>query len=338
MPLKVPQQRITMADVASEAGVSLMTVSRVVNNKGEISDSTRQRVQTVINRLGYRPSDIARSLVTNRTGTIGLVVPDNSNPFFSEVARGVEQVAFEEGYSVFLCNTEEDPQRELAVLQSLEEKRVDGVILCSSRLEENELQTVLARHSAVVLVNRRDPEGRFGAVLIDDVRGGRIIVEHLISRGHRKIGFLSGPARSFSGQQRAVGYRAALEAAGIPHRPEWERPCLPIVESGREVAHDLLSRHPEITALFCYNDLSAIGALHACADLGRRVPDDVAIAGFDDTPLAALVTPAVTTCRIPMTELGGQALRLLLDHIHNCTGRCQDVIIRPQLIIRASAP
>jgi LacI family transcriptional regulator len=327
-----------MADVASEAGVSLMTVSRVVNNKGEISDSTRQRVQTVINRLGYRPSDIARSLATNRTGTIGLVVLDNSNPFFSEVARGVEQVAFEEGYSVFLCNTEEDPHRELAVLQSLEEKRVDGLILCSSRLEEADLTTVLARHSAVVLVNRRDPEGRFGSVLIDDVRGGRIIVEHLIRRGHRHIGYLSGPARSFSGQQRAVGYRAALEAAGIPYRPEWERPCLPIVESGREVAYDLLRRHPDITALFCYNDLSAIGALHACADLGRRVPDDVAIAGFDDTPLAALVTPAVTTCRIPMTELGGRAMRLLLDHIHNCPGTCHDIIIRPQLIIRASAP
>ena len=209
---------------------------------------------------------------------------------------------------------------------------MDGLILCSSRLEEAELQAVLARHSAVVLVNRRDPEGRFGAVLIDDVRGGRMMVEHLISRGHRQIGFLAGPARSFSGAQRAVGYRAALEAAGIPHRPAWERPCLPIVESGREVAHDLLSCYPEITALFCYNDLSAIGALHACADLGRRVPEDVAIAGYDDIPMAALVTLSVTTCRLPKTELGGQAMRLLLDH-PQLQRRLPDIIIQPQLII-----
>lgn len=334
----MPQQRVTMADVASEAGVSLMTVSRVVNNKGEISESTRRRVQAVINRLGYRPSDIARSLATNRTGTIGLVVPDNSNPFFSEVARGVEQVAYEEGYNVFLCNTEEDPQREMAVLQSLEEKRVDGLILCSSRLEDSELRDVLSHYPAVVLVNRRDAEARFGAVLIDDAAGGRVVTEHLIRRGHRSIGFLSGPARSYSGQQRAIGYRVALEAAGISHRSEWEQCCLPIVESGREAAHELLARCPEITALFCYNDLSAVGAMHACADLHRRVPEDIAVAGFDDIPLAALVTPALTTCRIPMTELGGQAMRLLLDHIQGCAAHCNDIVFQPQLIVRASAP
>jgi LacI family transcriptional regulator len=149
------KQRITMQDVALEAGVSLMTVSRVVNNKDGISDATRQRIQAIIDRLGYRPSDIARSLATDRTSTIGLVVIDNSNPFFSEIARGVEHEAYALGYNVFLCNTEEDTEREQAVLRSLEEKRVDGLILCSPRLDEASLRAALKSHSAVVLINRR---------------------------------------------------------------------------------------------------------------------------------------------------------------------------------------
>jgi LacI family transcriptional regulator len=327
-----------MQDVAREAGVSLMTVSRVVNNKDGISEPTRLRIQRIIDRLGYRPSDIARSLVTARTGTIGLVVIDNSNPFFSEVARGVEHEAYAQGYNVFLCNTEEDTERELAVLQSLEEKRVDGVILCSPRLDEDVLHAALRRHAAVVLINRRLTEQRFGYIAMNDERGGRLATEHLLSRGRRAIGFLAGPERSYSGQQRAIGYRATLESAGVTPRHEWERHCLPVVESGHEEAYDLLTHQPEITALFCYNDLSAVGALQACADLGRSVPDDIAIMGFDDIPLAALVTPPLTTCHIPMYDLGNQAMRLLLEHIKGCPDSCEDLVIEPELIIRDSAP
>jgi LacI family transcriptional regulator len=331
-------KRVTMADVAREAGVSLMTVSRAINNRDGISEATRTRIHEIIERLGYRPSEIARSLVTDRTGTVGLVVVDNSNPFFSEVARGVEQQAYSAGYNVFLCNTDEDPERELAVLRSLEKKRVDGVIVCSSRLDEERLHTALERHSAAVLVNRSSEGGPFRAVLSDDERGARLAVEHLVRAGHRAIGFVAGPKRSHSGQQRGKGYRAALEEAGLPHRPEWERHCLPMVESGCEAATDLLIAHPEISALACFNDLTAVGALRACAHLGRHVPDDVAIVGFDDILLAALVTPALTTCRIPMVELGNQAMRLLLDQINGCAGPCEDVLVQPELVIRASAP
>lgn len=331
-------KRVTMADVAREAGVSLMTVSRVVNHKDGISADTRQRIQLIIDRLGYRPSVIARSLVTHRTGTVGLVVIDNANPFFSEVARGVEHAAYASGYNVFLCNTEEDPQREIAILQSLEDKQVDGVILCSSRLDEGDLRAALSHYSAAVLINRRIAGATHWAVLLDDEGGARAAVGHLLARGHRAIGFLAGPERSYSGQLRARGYRAALEAAGLVPNPAYERHCLPMVASGREAACDLLRGQPEITALFCYNDLSAIGALQACASLGRRVPHDIAIVGFDDIPLASLVTPALTTCHIPMYTLGQQAMRLLLDQINGCAGDCGDVLIQPELVVRASAP
>ena len=332
--------RVTMADVAREAGVSLMTVSRVVNNKRDVSPATRQRVLKVIERLGYRPSGIARGLATRHTGTLGLVIPDVANPFFSDVARGAEHEAYAEGYNVFLCNTDEDPQREVAILQSLEDKLVDGVVLCSSRLDEGELRRVLARHPAVVLFNRR-LEGQgdgVGTVLLDDVRGGRVATQYLLDRGRRAVGLLAGPPASRSGRWRDQGYRAALAAAGLSYNPAWARHCSPVVDGGQEAARELLTAHPELNALFCYNDLVAVGALQACVELGRRVPEDVAVVGFDDIPLAALVTPPLTTCRVPRYELGVQAMRLLLDQIGGCPDECPEIVLRVELIVRASAP
>jgi len=331
--------RVTMADVAREAGVSLMTVSRVVNEKGEVSPATRQRVLEIVERLSYRPSAIARGLATQRTGSLGLVMPDVANPFFSDVAHGVEHVAYAEGYNVFLCNTDEDPERELTVLQSLEEKQVDGVVLCSSRLDDGELETALAHHPAAVLVNcRLEGDGVVASVLIDDEVGGRMATQHLLHSGHKAVGFLAGPPASRSGQQRAKGYRAALTAAALPHNPDWTPHCFPVVQSGRETARHLLTAYPELTAFFCYNDLVAVGALQACADLGRQVPDDIAIVGFDDIPLAALVIPPLTTCRVRRYELGAQAMRLLLDQIGGSPGECEEVVLQPELIVRASAP
>jgi LacI family transcriptional regulator len=333
--------RITMADVARAVGVSLMTVSRVINNKAGVSPATRRRVLDAIERLGYRPSGIARSLATRHTGTLGLVVPDVANPFFSEVARGAEHVAYAENYNVFLCNTEEDPRRELAVLASLEEKRVDGVVLCSSRIDDDDLCRVMARHPAVVLVNRRlDGQGdNVGTVLVDDVLGGQMITQHLLDQGHHAIGFLAGPPGSRSGRRRLQGYRTELVRAGLSHNPAWVRNCSPTVEGGQEATRELLDVNPQLTAVFCYNDLVAIGALHACAELGHRVPDDLTVVGFDDIPLAALVTPPLTTCRVPRYELGIQAVRLLLDQINGCPSGCAaHVVLQPELIIRASAP
>jgi LacI family transcriptional regulator len=329
-------ERITIADVAREAGVSAMTVSRVINDKGDVSPETRQRVLDVVERLGYRPSGIARGLATRRTGTLGLVVPDVSNPFFAGVARGVEEVAYAEGYNVFLCNTEEDPQRELTVLTSLEEKRVDGLVLCSSRLGEEELVSVVARHTGVVLVNRRLEEDGVLSVLIDDENGGRLATEHLLQAGRRAVGFLAGPVMSHSGRERAAGYRAALDAGGLPYNSAWVPNCFPTVEGGQEAARELLQSQ-ELTGLFCYNDLVAVGALQTCAELGRRVPADMAVVGYDDIPLAALVTPPLTTCRVPRYDLGAQAVRLLLNQLEGCPGECGEIVLQPELVVRASA-
>jgi LacI family transcriptional regulator len=335
--LSVPD-RVTIADVAREAGVSLMTVSRVVNDKADVSQATRQRVLQVVERLGYRPSSIARGLATRRTGTLGLVVPDVANAFFANVARGAESHAYARGYNVFLCNTDEDSQREEEVLQSLEEKRVDGVVLCSSRLDDSELSLQLRRFPVLVLVNRLLESDDVCTVLVDDKAGGRLATDHLLSAGHQAVGFLAGPPLSHSGRQRKAGYRAALTAAGWPYNADLVQHCSPTVQGGHQAARELLVAHPRLTALFCYNDLVAVGALQACAELGRRVPDDLAVVGYDDIPLANLVTPPLTTCRVPRYKLGELAMQLLLDQIDGSSDQHERVVLQPELIVRVSAP
>ncbi|MBN2470610.1 MAG: LacI family DNA-binding transcriptional regulator [Anaerolineae bacterium] len=315
-----------------------MTVSRVVNGKDGISDATRQHIQRIIDELGYRPSNIARGLVTKRTGTIGLIVPDNTNPFFSEIARGAEHEAYAEGYNVFLCNTEENCQRELAVLQLLEEKCVDGIVLCSSRLDDEALHDALDHHAAVVLINRPLDRADISLLRVDDEQGGWLATRHLLETGHRAISILTGPEVSFSARGRLAGYYAAMRAAGLEPDPGWIQQCLPVVEDGRNTARALLTAHPEVTALFCYNDLVAVGAIQACQSLGRAIPEDVAIVGFDDISLAALVTPALTTCHVPQYQMGSQAMRLLLNQIEGCPESCEDIIMQPELVVRASAP
>ncbi|MGA2503198.1 MAG: LacI family DNA-binding transcriptional regulator [Anaerolineales bacterium] len=333
---------ITIQDVAREAGVSMMTVSRVVNNRGRVSQTTAQQIKEVIDRLGYRPSRIARSLVTNRTGTLGCIVPDVSNPFFSDLVKGVEQIAYAEGFNIFLCNSVEDPKREVAILNMLRENRVDGVILCSTRMDEDTLQEILVSHPSVVLVNHRlKKQGNtltIKTVMLDDEMGGRMATQHLIDSGHRAIGFLMGPRASFSGQQRMKGYYAAMKEAGLKVNPGWTLHCHPSVDGSLMVSRELFAKHPELTAVYCFNDLVAVGALQAAASLGRSVPGDIAVVGTDDISLAALVTPSLSTVHASSYDLGLQAARLLIGQINGCDEGCDEVILPFKLVVRESAP
>ena len=335
-------QRITMSDVAQEAGVSLMTVSRVVNGKGEISPETRKRIQNVIEKLGYRPSGIARSLAGGQTFTIGLIVPDIANPYFSGIAHGVASVANVEGFGVLLCDCEEDTSLELTMLDVLDEKRVDGVIVAAPRTTSEELLPILARHQNVVVVNRLfDTEYKptaSGYVLNNDKTGAYLITQHLLRREHQTIGFLAGPASSYGSIRRMVGYTTALKENNIEVNPDIVRHCIPTVEGGRDATKQLIQEHPEITALFCFNDLVAIGALQCCHSLDLSVPDDLAIIGYDDIPMASWVTPTLTTCKVNFEDMGKAATHLLISHINNCAGECDNSVLEPQLIIRDSAP
>lgn len=327
-----------MHDVAQTAGVSLMTVSRVVNNKDDVSQVTRDRVMDVIEKLSYRPSSIARGLATRRTGTLGVVVPDISNPYFASIVRSAEEEAYAQNYSVFLGNTNEDPERELTVLQSLEDKQVDGLILFSSRLEDDTLFEVLESFPTAVLVFRDKRGTDVGTFIVDDVYGGRVAIEHLLQSGRRNIGLIAGPSISLSTSGRLKGYREALQAAGIPVNDNWIQHCHPVVEGGQATANELLTKHPEITALFCHNDLVAVGALQACVELGLHVPNDVAVIGYDDIRLAELVSPALTTLRVSRTEIGTKTMQMLLEQIEVEAAEPKEIHIKPELIVRESAP
>ena len=332
-------RRITIADVAEEAGVSMMTVSRAINNKGEISEETRQRILGIAQEMGYRPSGLARGLATQRTETIGLVVPDIANPFFSQIAKGVENVARVHGYNVFLLNTDEDVDREIAALNSLWEKRVDGLILCSSRLDQEQLTTRLERFPFAILVNRFLETAVPGicSINVDDECGAKQAIDYLITTGHRHIAFVAGPQYSLSSQQRLAGYRLSLGDNEIPFREEFIKFCVPDTEGGYAAAMALLNNYPEITAVFAFNDLTATGVTQACADLNRRIPDDVSIIGVDDIPLASLVTPALSTLRTSKRELGSSAMRILTQLMQGeqLLEECHQ-IITPELVLRQS--
>lgn len=331
-------KRITMHDVARAAGVSMMTVSRVVNDKDDVSPTTRERVLDIVEQLNYRPSSLARGLASHRTGTLGFVVPDISNPFFASIVRSAEEAAYAQNYSVFLGNTNEDPQREQAVLHSMEDNQVDGLILCSSRLGDDELFAILERFPASVLVFRQRKQAYIGAITLNDVSGATRAIEHLLSSGHRHIGLISGPPISMSSLNRQEGYQIALTDAGIPVNEEWICHCHPNVEAGQETAVDLLKNNPELSALFCHNDLIALGALQACNELGLRVPDEVAVIGYDDIRLASLVSPALTTLHIPRIEIGTQAMQMLLNQVADEASEPEEVWITPELVVRESAP
>lgn len=329
--------RVTIKDVAREAGVSAQTVSRAINDKGEISPLTRERVLRIADRLGYRPNSVARSLATRRTQNIGLVVPDVANPFFAGIARGIEDAAHQSDYNVFLCNTDENIDRETSAIHSLEAQRVDGIILCSSRLSGAQLKKLAARYQPLVLVNRRIDHPQAGTVLVDDAKGATDAVRYLLQLGHRRIGLLAGPSASHSGRARVRGYLEAMRAA-VDQVPEhWREHCAPQVEGGRRATLELLSRAPDLTALLAYNDLVAVGAMRACMEMDRRVPEDCAIVGCDDVPLAALVSPALTTVHIPTYNLGQRSMALLFEMMSQETNQSQPIIISPHLVIRDSS-
>jgi LacI family transcriptional regulator len=330
--------RTTISDVAKEAGVSTMTVSRVLNGRGEISQETRERVQQVIDKLGYRPSSVARNLKTQRTHTIGLIVPDITNPFFPEVVRGAEDQASEEGFAIMLCNTIRDRDRERKALELLEDKRVDGLISCSSGLPDEELIPLLKQQEAVVVFDRIVDKAIAGSVRIDDVYGGISATNHLLKLGRRSLGLLAGPKYYGGSERRRYGFRAALELQGMHADPKLEIECEPDEQGGYDATKLLLQRQSKVDGIFCFNDLVALGALGALNELRVSVPGQVAVIGFDDLRLASLTTPQLSTLHVDKLDLGRSMVRILLERIRGDIQMEDECIIRPKLIIRGSAP
>ena len=328
---------VTMRDVARKAGVSIKTVSRVVNEQGEISEDTRQRVLAMIKKLGYRPNMIARGLVTQRTYTIGLVFPDITNPFFPEVARGVQDVARARDYNIFLCNTDEDQQEELRALHSLAAQGVDGIIIFPCYDTNKNLNTFAAEYRPIVTINHVTEHPNIGRVLTENYQGAKLAVDYLVRQGRREIGMLAGLESSPQRGRRVHGFLDALAAHGIPVVKQHIVPGWPTLESGYEATLGLLRQDPQVTAIFAYNDLLALGAIKACKELGRRIPADCAIIGFDDIQLASLVTPSLTTIRLDKYLLGQQAMTRVLEMLDQPEAVFPPIFLDVELVIRESA-
>lgn len=326
--------RVTIGDVARAAGVSSMTVSRVLNGRGGASAETSERIVSVARELNYHPNPFARGLRSDRSKTIGLIVPDITNPFFPEIIRGAEMVANEAGYNLFLCNVVESAEREAELIDTLSHHRVDGIVVCSARLPDSALHGALRAHRAAVLINREAPSSVAGTVMTNYQSGAAQAVEHLLARGRRHIAVIAGPHQSFGGRHRLVGIRKTLatqglEALSIVH-------CEPTVAGGRKVAELLFEELPEIDALVCYNDLNAIGAMEICRERAIRIPQQVALVGFDDIPIAAMLSPALTTLRVHKREMGDVAMRLLLDRIAG-RNRQHSIVVEPELVVRETS-
>jgi LacI family transcriptional regulator len=329
------QQRITIEDVAREAGVSMMTVSRVINNKGRISEPTRQHVFHVIEQLDYRPNRAARTLVTNKTFMVALVEPDITNPYFAELFRGVEDILRQEDYSVLVANTNETPGREKEILEKLDDTTIDGLIICSSRLHKEQLLPLLERFPCVVATTHPVPKHIGSVVRSDYVPGYRALMgfKHLQEQGYIRVGYLRLQHHDHYVDIRT--FQSDLEKMGIQLKDEWSRACAPVWQAGYDEGHCLLREHPELEAVVCGNDLVALGLMRAAIDLGRQIPDNLAIIGADDILLASQVTPPLTTLKTNPYEVGSMAAQLLLRRM-NGDMSYREHVCATELIVRGS--
>ncbi len=304
--------RPTISDVAERAGVSTATVSRVLAGIGRSRPDTAAAVIAAADELGYRPSGVARSLRLQRTRTFGLIVSDIQNPFFPELVQAADDAARAIDYSILLGSAAYDEMRAVHYLDLMVDRRVDGMIVASSLISEASWYWLLASPVPVIVVNVEPPDHRVSAIVSDNEGGSRLAVEHLVGLGHRRIGYIRGPESFTAAAPRLAGFGQACADAGL--RPD----DLPILrgdgqlEGGERAAAQMLEQAPWVTAIACYNDLTAIGALRALRATGRRVPEDVSVIGFDDIAAASWVVPMLTTIGQAKAEMGRLAVEYLV--------------------------
>ena len=298
--------------MAREAHVSVATVSRVFSGAGPVREETRRRIRDIATSLRYVPHEGARSLITSKTSTIGVLLPDLYGEFFSEVIRGIDLAAQQSDYHLIISSSHNDKAEIEGALRAMR-GRVDGVIIMSPDLDAQALVANLPDSHPVVLLNCALRGAAFDSVNIDNTGGARAVVRHLISHGHRRIAIITGALRNLDGHERKVGYRTALRDAAIQRNAQWEMPGDFTEDSGYEATRSLLNLRSRPTAIFAANDSMAIGALSALRQAGVDVPGEVAVAGFDDIPIARHVSPSLTSVHVPIAELGERATEKLID-------------------------
>jgi DNA-binding LacI/PurR family transcriptional regulator len=326
----------TMKDVARLAGVSVQTVSVVVNDKAVVAPETRNRILAAIEELGYRPQAIARSLRTGTTRTIGLMVADITNPFFARMADAVEDQAHAAGYSLILYNTHSDPEREQTYLQIAAQRWVDGMLFVTTTDELHGLHALQDAGIPAVAIDRI-PHGYGGPhVILDNRMSGWLAAEHLLGLGHRDLVHICGPLDLRLSLERLESFESALHERGLTPVPHVVGDASWSCESGYRAMLTLLEGERRPTAVFAGNDRLAIGAMRAIVEAGLRIPEDVSVVGVDDIELAAYQTPPLTTIRQSLRDVATLATRILLDHIRGTDSRHSRVVFEPELVVRQS--
>ena len=332
-------QRSTLKDVAAAAGVHTSTASRALNEltRSVVNAETVDRVLEAADRLGYAPHPLARGLRTNRTMTVGIVIPDVENPLFGPFIAGAESALGDDGYSMLIANTEPDHPDPDAVVAALVERQVDGLILATASRNDAFLEKLSARNLPIVLVNRTSESVNLPSVLTDDHAGIGLAVAHLEELGHTAIGHLAGPLYLSTGRYRYDAFRARMDGLGLVSddsnvvEAEWYR-----VEPGYLAAKTLLERRPDLTAIVASNDLLALGAYKAIRDMGQEVGTDISVTGYNDLPLVDLMEPGLTSVRVPLRAMGAEAARRLLLNIGHESHESPRVMLTPKLVIRGS--
>jgi LacI family transcriptional regulator len=323
-------------DVARESGVSVFTVSAVVNNKSHVGKSLREKVEAAIRKLNYRPNLVARSLAKQKTHTIGMIVPDIGNPFFPIVVRGAEDAAQKHGYNLLLCNSDDSLEKEEKAIELLLSKRVDGILLTKAAedFHPSIQQMIKEVNIPFVLVMRTYPKLTKDAVITDDYRGAYEAVSHLARAGRKRIALISGPLKVSNAKERWQGFHDALKAEGLPYEEDLVVEGDYRVESGFRAGHSLFSRRPD--GIYVANHLMTVGLLKAAEEMGLRCPEDFGLVSFDDYPWLGIFRPRLTTVELPKHQLGSEAAELLIRRIAGDTSKPVLKKLQPELRIRES--
>jgi LacI family transcriptional regulator len=330
---------VTIRDVARVAKVHPGTVSRALNaeTRGLVNQETAERVMRAAQALGYRPNPIARGLKTNRSYTIGVLIPDITNPLFPPILRGIEDRLDDAGYTSLIVNTDNDAERERSYLEALRARQVDGFISATARLDQEFLADLAAGGVPLVLVNRSLEDRSVPAVTVDDRQGIRLAVEHVAQLGHSRIGHVAGPQNISTGHRRYLGFLEAMRAVGLDTLGEHVRFSASFTEAeGARVSSELLGAADDITAIVAANDRLAIGCYDTLEACGLRCPDDVSIVGFNDMPFVERLRPPLTSVRVPQREIGTEAANLLLQRLGDGSQIPREILLEPTLVVRGS--
>jgi DNA-binding LacI/PurR family transcriptional regulator len=333
---------VSIKDIARAADVTPCTVSRALRDSPRVSPETKKRIQRLADEMGYTPDAQARSLVMGRTQTVGVVVTTMADPFIGSVVQTIESAAHEQGYTVILASSNDIPEREIEAVKMLQSRRVDGVIVTSSRVGAQYQERLDQLRVPVVLVNSlAEHSGRHTiSVRVDNHQGGQQATNHLIQKGHRRIAYVAAPADRSDNVERMTGYRDALAEAGIAYDPSLVVKGTGRAGGGQRALPALLSLDDAPTAVFCYNDMTAIGLIDAAHKAGLSLPQDLAIVGFDDIAFAQLANPPLTTIAQPVAQLGKEAMERVLELLRSEDlngASVSDVVVKGRLVVRESS-